>query len=239
MCIIIFSPNGDIPKKNLSGSLDNNKDGWGIMWPENGKLQVLNGMGKGEFFRHWKWAGKIKSPKVFHARIGTSGNTDLDNCHPFFIPKHGQLAVAHNGIIHRQSAAGPLSDTRNFVNNVLAHLPDGFYKQEVYHELLGDYIGSGKLAFMDGEGKVYIVNEQAGYWFGGLWYSNCSYRYYKTSSIGFKGHQSASTAVEIIPKQPTTASTGLYDNQHSPPCQLPEYYKNIVIKPKEESNVNV
>lgn len=190
MCIIIYSPNGEFPKKHLSSALENNRDGWGIMWPgEDGKLSIMHGMTAREFFFQWKWLKKVKGPKVFHARIGTHGVKDTSNCHPFEIPQHANLGMVHNGIIKQQEKEGDASDTKNFVDNILQFLPEGFYKDTALCELIEDYIGFGKMVFMEGSGDTYILNELMGTWEGGRWYSNRSYvcftGYTKPKGIGF------------------------------------------------------
>ncbi len=214
MCIIIYSPDGNIPKKHLHQSLWMNDDGWGIMFPENGNLQVVYGLKKAEFFREWKWIKKLNAPVVFHARIATHGNSKIDNCHPFMIPGHGQLAVAHNGIISRQAPSlndtTERSDTRNFVDNILANLPLHFETMEVYRELLSEYVGHSKLVFMDGEGEVTIVNQKHGFWVNKMWYSNRSYLPYrnepalnKSGSYSYIPYQQAAALPRLgfMPKQ--------------------------------------
>ena len=184
MCIIIYTPNGYIPKKHLNESLSHNDDGWGIMWPENGTLQVCTGLTKSSFFKEWKWIGKIKAAKVFHARIGTHGTNGIENCHPFAVPGHEHLAVAHNGILYRHSGGlnDDVSDTRHFVDDVLAKLPQGFLKHEGILTMLSDYIGTSKLAFMDGNGDCTIINSKLGQWNEDRWYSNGSYMGYRLAT---------------------------------------------------------
>lgn len=235
MCIIIASKDGKIPKKHLNASLENNKDGWGVMWPENGVLNILNGMIRNDFFRMWKWVKDIPGPKVFHSRISTSGLVDIDNCHPFFVTNHGDFGVAHNGVIGRQANKGESSDTRNFIKNVLAFLPAGFHKEEVYAELLSDYIGWGKLVFMDGDGDITIINEHLGKWVGNIWYSNESYKNWNNGKC-FRKTSKNLGSIATIPRSISDCGEvseltkiALYDIQHSPPCQLPEHYMKVKI----------
>lgn len=178
MCIIIYAPKGHIPKKHLANSLKNNDDGWGVMYADAGKVCIVRGMTPVDFHFHWKWIKKLPGPKVFHARIATHGAVDENHCHPFRVPNHNELAVAHNGVIIQQTgkSSGTGSDTMNFNDNILAHLPEGFQNLQVYHDLLSDYIGYSKLVFMDGEGQVQIVNEEKGSWHDENWYSNNSFR---------------------------------------------------------------
>ena len=189
MCIIIYSPKGHIPKKHLKNSIDHNSHGWGIMFPKgDGTLQILKGMTKDEFFLQWKWIKDLKVPKVFHARISTHGTKSLENCHPFSVPGHDNLAVAHNGIIRQMEYVGDKSDTVHFVERILSSLPAGFQENSGCQALLDDYIGYSKLVFMDGSGGVNIVNEKGGSWVNGLWYSNSTWCGSSSNSgtLGFK-----------------------------------------------------
>src|ERR1700692_626810 len=191
MCIIIYTPKGHIPKKHLKNSLRGNPHGWGVMWPNgDGKLNIAKGMTADEFFVAWKEIKDLKCPKVFHARISTHGTKTIDNCHPFLIPGHENLAVMHNGIIKQMEGKTDDSDTKNLANLLLADLPKGFQGNASILELLDEYIGYSKLVFMDGQGTVTFVKERSGTWMNGLWYSNgswCNTTGYgcKSSTLGF------------------------------------------------------
>lgn len=230
MCIIIYAPKGNIPKKHLHNSLDHNRDGWGVMWPEDGQLNIVVGLSKPLFFKEWKRIVRIPGPKVFHARIGTHGSNSIDNCHPFRIGgDHDQLGMAHNGIIRQQCTTGSdKSDTRHFIENVIEKLPAGFQKQNVYHVLLADYIGySNKLVFMDGEGDVNIFNEHQGDWDGDNWYSN---RFYKDFGSGTScGFKHCATTDTYYGK-----STGSYKHQPSVPATIASSVPDCVLAGKPE-----
>lgn len=175
MCLIIFSPTGCIPKTHLKRGLKANPDGWGYMFSHAGKLVVRKGMEPKAFWHAWKADGKGKGlgPVVWHARLGNTGTIDEGNCHPFPVKGHG-LAVAHNGTIHRHVPGKGIeqNDTQLFIAEILEKLPKGFLYSEVTLKLLSVYIGRSKLAFMDAEGNVEIINEDLGDWYGGRWYSN-------------------------------------------------------------------
>lgn len=176
MCIIIYSPNGAIPRSHMERGLVTNPHGWGFMYPEKGKLRIWRGMTPREFWENWKHPRPKGAPVVWHARITSHGETNLENCHPFHVPGHGPLAVAHNGVIrHHADKQSPLSDTRLFIRDVLSQLPRGFLNEDAICRLIEAYIGYSKLVFMDGRGDVTILNEDLGHWRKGRWYSNCSY----------------------------------------------------------------
>ncbi len=175
MCIIIYTPDGNIPRKHLQRSLHANPDGWGFMFARKGHLVIRKGMSNRAFWSAWR-EEKPSGPTVFHARIGTQGTKSEKNCHPFPVPNH-ELAMCHNGILRQHcDSESPVSDTQLFVWDVLANLPTGFLDNEGIQALLSHYAGNGKLVFMDGKGNVAIINEHIGYWHSGRWYSNSSYR---------------------------------------------------------------
>lgn len=176
MCIIIFAENGQIPKSHLKESLGVNPHGWGFMQPDgDGSLQIIKGMGKAQFWKHWRQRRK-EVPTVFHARFATHGKRDCDTCHPFAIPGHPGLGVAHNGILTKHADdKSELSDTQIFIKKILAHLPKGFTKHSGVKKLMEEYIGYNKLVFLNSKGEVTFINEKLGHWSNNRWYSNYSY----------------------------------------------------------------
>lgn len=180
MCIIIYSPDGHIPAHHLRRSLEANPHGWGLMVHDGDCVVVEKGMMPEEFWPIWET--RPPGPVVFHARITSHGATDLDNCHPFEVPGH-DLYMAHNGIIHECARKDTkLSDTRRFVRDILTELPVGFLECEAHRRLIAKFVGHSKLVFMDGDGKVTIINPELGHWYrphhkGRMkrWYSNESY----------------------------------------------------------------
>jgi len=117
-----------------------------------------------------------------HFRIGTHGLKNKANTHPFYI--NNNLAVAHNGIllnlpginkiINMINFTEPRSDTAIFVDTVLKKLPPDFYQQQEFKSLLEDYAiqNHSKFVLLDNQGKYVILNEKAGYWENGIWYSS-------------------------------------------------------------------
>ena len=72
-----------------------------------------------------------------------------------------------------------------FNDEILRELPNGFLAQRVYRELIQSYIGYGsKLAFIDNKSVCTIVNEKAGVWDEGIWYSNSGYKAYSYHDYG-------------------------------------------------------
>lgn len=75
----------------LKRAVERNSDGWGLATfvrsdpedskTETGALKINKGFGFASAKRAWKKYSNHR--RVFHARIGTSGTKDINNCHPF------------------------------------------------------------------------------------------------------------------------------------------------------------
>ena len=183
MCIAILkTKNSKISRKNLEASAENNPDGFGVAWTDGQRLRTFKTMKAGEWID--KVMGLEKATAIIHARIRTHGETDLENCHPFRVSKG--LAFIHNGCLPISTASnGKRSDTWHFNNKVVQPLVrdvGGITPPLV--ELLHEYAKGSKLCFLDYRGKFIIINETAGHWAGGVWYSNSSY---KNSGLWWKG----------------------------------------------------
>jgi len=187
MCIAIFQPAGKIlTEEQLKNCSDRNKDGQGMAWIENGKLNVFKSMSfeifKTKYFEIANVSGKI-SPMMIHFRFGTQGEKSELNCHPFYV--NDNLVFCHNGVIPTAKDE-KFSDTYLFNEEILKEV----MKTENIHNtsikfLLKEYIGVGnKLIFMDSSGNHSIINEPAGDWDGGIWFSNSNYKTYTYKPYG-------------------------------------------------------
>lgn len=83
MCVIIHDPEGkELDFAILQRAVERNADGWGLsMVDPQGNIRVARGFGFKQAKRAWKRSAG--APRVFHARIGTSGTKNIENCHPF------------------------------------------------------------------------------------------------------------------------------------------------------------
>ena len=177
MCIIATKPSEvSISKDILQNCFENNNDGAGFMFSNNGILKIRKGFFEFEKF----WNSYSEAMKTFnnpttiiHFRITTHGQTDYSNCHPFLINKH--LGFAHNGIIHFVDDDKKKSDTSVFNDTILKNLPKDFINNSGIFRLIEESIGSSKLAFLTNDGDYLIANEELGQWKDGVWYSNDSF----------------------------------------------------------------
>ena len=179
MCIIAAIPsNQQVTKSTLRRCWENNPHGGGFMFTDGKKVQTFKEMSS--FKRYWKAFTDAKSNNpesafVCHFRISTHGRINETNCHPFLV--NSKLGFAHNGIIRNAPVHDDYSDTYMFNEHILKPLADGFLNNAAIVSLIKEYIGSGsKLAFLSSDNKITLINEKAGEWSDGVWYSNGGYK---------------------------------------------------------------
>ena len=180
MCIAILNTKkaGRLPKTQIKNSWDNNDMGSGLLWNKGGKLNVFKTY---EYDEYIDMYNKLRDDStigniVLHFRIATSGYNGEHNLHPFLV--NDDLGFVHNGII---SGLGnkKFSDTYEF-NDMLKKYKHNFLSCEMSKFFISEYIGYSKLIFLDSKDKYTIINEDKGKWADGNWYSNDSYKEYKS-----------------------------------------------------------
>ena len=183
MCLLINQPKNTarIDTGKLSTAYDSNPDGVGFAYGDGKRVHILKFRDLKSFLSEYKKTHKThgkKSDFVLHFRWKTHGmNKGTFNVHPFEV--NNSLAFAHNGVIHKVDDDKKLSDTQVFNRDILRPLKLKSDINPVIVKLLAEYIGTGnKLAFVNKYGESKIVNESAGHWNGGAWYSNHSYESY-------------------------------------------------------------
>jgi predicted glutamine amidotransferase len=178
MCIAILSPRDvTIPYENLVESFESNPDGAGFMYADNEELVISKGfMDFNSFYE--AYAPHQEKACAIHFRIKTHGEVTPDNTHPFQVGRH--MGVIHNGIINNVDTTDDpsMSDTFHFNAKFLAPIykrDSRFAYKEHFKDLIKSFIGYSKLVFLNNKGHFSIVNEKAGFWDEGAWYSNRSY----------------------------------------------------------------
>lgn len=180
MCIAILNTKQTTLKKQLlKNCWENNGDGAGILY--------INNDNKLEFFKEMKSFDSFynkyidirknygKRNMVLHFRISTHGKVNTTNCHPFLVNE--DIGFVHNGMIYDVPTSTEYSDTYMFNETVLKNLKDGFEHNQTIMDMIESFIGNGsKLVFLNSENKYVIVNELAGHWNLGCWFSNNSYK---------------------------------------------------------------
>jgi hypothetical protein len=180
MCIAILNTKGTTLKKEvLRNCWENNGDGAGILYINNDKkLSVFKEMTSFDNFYNNYSEIKSKYGKrniVLHFRISTHGRVNETNCHPFLVDD--SIGFVHNGMIYDVPTSTEFSDTYMFNQTILKNLKEGFEYNETILEMIDAFIGSGsKLVFLNDNDDYFIVNEKAGHWHLGCWFSNTSYQ---------------------------------------------------------------
>ena len=176
MCIAILNRVNTLSYKTFKQCWQSNPDGAGLTFFDGKNIQIIKEMKSVKTFYTQYKEIRTKYPTIdiaIHFRIATHGGVNLTNCHPFKVNK--QTAFIHNGIISKVNATKEFSDTFIFNETILKKLPPNFATNETILELLDSYIGYSKLVIISGKNYA-IVNESAGHWNGGNWYSNESYK---------------------------------------------------------------
>lgn len=182
MCIAIFKPkNKKIHKEVLKECFRMNRDGAGFSFHDpDGPFPVVLKKGYFTFDDFWEAYQKFSKEQeltcIIHFRVATHKNVDGRNCHPWRVSS--DLTFIHNGTIQGMTKDDSLSDTGNFcamLDSLMQESPT-YYKTPEFKWLISNAIGSNnKLIFLDKYGDHIIINESAGVWKDGCWFSNQSF----------------------------------------------------------------
>lgn len=177
MCLLVNQPKAtSFTDEFLSDVYSKNKDGLGVMYAEGGKVHVFKCLpANAQDFIDFYRAHADGKDCVWHARMQTHGDIDMDNCHPYRVTD--DIWMAHNGILSTgNDADATRSDTWHFIRNVLTPAltanPDLLLDSD-WQAFVGDMIGTGnKFGFVRSDGKIVVINKRAGVEFVGAWLSN-------------------------------------------------------------------
>lgn len=177
MCLLVKQPSTTAFTDDfLKDVYTKNSDGFGIMYADDGKVHVYkclpaNAQDFIDFYRQHAEGRDC----VWHARMKTHGDIDMENCHPYRVTD--DIWLAHNGILQSGNHLDKTkSDTWHFIRNILSpaleHNPD-LMLDPVYQQFIGSMIGgSNKFGLVRSDGETVIINEQSGVNFVGAWLSN-------------------------------------------------------------------
>ena len=180
MCIAIVKPqNKTISDEYLENCFENNSDGAGIAYANNGKLYIVKGIfDKQKFIQAVRKAEKFaEGDMLIHCRIGTSGLKNKNNCHPHIV--NNNLVMIHNGILNIDVPENSrYSNTVIFIKKYLKPLNQDFIKNKGIIKLIENFIGkNNKFAFLNNKGESVICNKDAGIVEDEIWYSNDSFQF--------------------------------------------------------------
>lgn len=190
MCLAIYKPAGvEIPQDALIKGWAGNPDGAGFAYVSRGKIRPVKGLMKlADFLKAYKGAVEKypDSPFLVHFRIRSLGDRSPENTHPFMF-KYG--CGIHNGTFNNCGAKFDQgkSDTALFFEKFGDNLP---YKHVLaVKEDLEKAIGSwNKMVFLYKNSEYIILNESAGEWREGVWYSNRTYLPRPTTAPDYSGY---------------------------------------------------
>lgn len=188
MCIVITKEKYvSMPSNNtLRRCWQSNPQGAGYMYTDPTTRQVI---GKKGFMKLDDFLKELSNPKlekmnvVIHFRIATHGGVNSAATHPFPVSDKtddlnalewtARAGVAHNGIIPSYGTQKGLSDTQDFIKNVLSKAGEHVLHPGVL-KMTTAMIGSSRLAIMRRDKIVRIGNGWVK--FKGCWYSNSGYK---------------------------------------------------------------
>ncbi|GIJ49376.1 hypothetical protein Val02_62620 [Virgisporangium aliadipatigenens] len=184
MCLLTFYPDGVLPDiAALHNGAAGNPDGHGFAIVADNELIVQRGMDAEDMILAFDDARRRHpdGPALFHSRYTTHGRTAVDNCHPFPVAGDGRTVLAHNGVLpaNVQPGKGDLrSDTRIAAEDYLQGF--GSLRLRRTRQRLEKWMTPhNKMVILTVDRRfkdnAYILNEDAGIWNGGIWYSNDGY----------------------------------------------------------------
>jgi glutamine amidotransferase len=180
MCLLtLLLPGADVDRDEYRTAAIANPDGFG--WAVHTgrgvvRLRTMNYRDAVDSFEqaraHWP-----RGVAMFHWRWATGGRVDRTMAHPFRWGDDERIAIGHNGVLPIEPTATD-SDTAllaKYLGGAGAHVLD----DRGWIEDLAHFAAGSKLVFLsahpDTREDHYIVNEDAGHWRGGAWFSNTSY----------------------------------------------------------------
>lgn len=204
MCIAIYKPAGKtIPEQQLREAYVANPDGWGYsFYADFSGIKVFQSVIIDFELFYYSYKVWEELQHLIHFRTASSGKIGEQYCHPFYV--NDNLVFVQNGNLPEfgvlREQQDDRTDIQRFNDEVLKKWPDNFLEIPKYRNLLERYNKEcmSKMIFMDSAGKVTIINEQAGEWVDGCWYSNggidnyigygySGAYYYKSDEIRHKG----------------------------------------------------
>jgi hypothetical protein len=165
MCLIIrCDKNIPLNKALVEHWQEKNGDGWGMMWLQDNHIMSFKSM---EVAALWdKYVELQAYDPVIHLRWRTHGDTDLNNCHPYYCG-HG-IFLMHNGIISDASnRQKEKSDTWHFVEDWLKNLfaltknPHQTIRSEVFRKMFEKEIGTNNRIILGDRGGFVSFNDKA------------------------------------------------------------------------------
>ena len=189
MCMLTYFPPDTSPDLDaLANGAELNTDGHGFAIVTGERIIVRHGMDGARLIERF---GEVRAehpegPALFHSRFATHGTRNRGNCHPFRVGHDARTVLAHNGILPRRvrpRGGDRRSDTRIAAEDYLPRKSYSSWDDPHAQRKLARWLGAeNKLVILTVDPhyheRAYLLNEDAGIWDGGIWYSNTDYRGY-------------------------------------------------------------
>ena len=135
MCLIVASEQGKlIDLSDLEVAYNNNPDGAGVMWLQEGRVHQLHTVPKTFAEVRDLAMHCVGFPHAMHLRYCTRGKVNQDNCHPFTVLNkdlgdESDLTLMHNGTFswitfNEEHKKHDWSDTAVFAGRIQKNLRD-------------------------------------------------------------------------------------------------------------------
>lgn len=235
MCVLSLAPSGRVQSRDdLESACWSNPDGFGYAIHTGRHIIRRRSMVAADLIDRYLIEREQypDGPALFHARIATSGKVDNSGCHPFYVGGNRKVVLGHNGVLPIPTP-GWKSDTRILAEEVIpSHGGIDALRDVSYLAQLEDWIGPGnKLVILSADRSLpsfLIVNEKAGHWCDGSWWSNYSYRWEpkpKTPAADYWWRPDGSDARDltpgITPAEETDDLSRWWDDVDCPACLFP------------------
>lgn len=189
MCLLsVYSPGALVNVDHLLAGAECNQDGYGFAVIVGDRIEVGKGMDAYATIDAFDRV-RTEHPEswaLFHSRLTTDGETDVDNCHPFIVGGDQRTVLGHNGILPKE--ARPAKDDVRSDTRILAEslIPEGMFgklfRNRARRRLLQWIHSEGygnKVAILTVDPRykanAFILGESLGTWVGGVWHSNDGY----------------------------------------------------------------
>ena len=182
MCTLTYVPKGKIPtEQELINSCTTNPHGFGYAIIINGEIVIGKGLDYKKVVKEFMTLRRLNKggDALFHSRLATHGEMTEANCHPFFVGGDKRTVLAHNGILPVPTY-DERSDTRVFAEDIMpTYDKAGGLDNPVVFNAIERWAAGSKILILTVDPKfkqsVYLLNEKAGHYNNGVWWSNYGY----------------------------------------------------------------
>jgi len=193
MCLIVASEQGKlIDLSDLEVAYNNNPDGAGVMWLQEGRVHQLHTVPKTFAEVRDLALHCVGFPHAMHLRYCTRGKVNQDNCHPFTVLSkdlgdESDLTLMHNGTFswitfNEEHKKLDWSDTAVFAGRIQKNLREHkatakINLDHIFDEKIVDRFSKrvstwNKVVFLDDKGRWSYLNKTQGEMKNDMWYSN-------------------------------------------------------------------